>query len=125
MHILEVKEDCDTLGHNASSRKKPRQSRRTAGSNTGKIPGWINLINSLRKMQDARLTGEPLCQVHARAGYQAPMAFACAQGKSGPRLASTSWSAAMGLGLWLDTSEQTVDETVDEILARVFTEAAI
>jgi predicted kinase len=29
------------------------------------------------------------------------------------------------IGLWLDTSEQTVDETVDEILARAFTEAAI
>ena len=29
------------------------------------------------------------------------------------------------LGLWLDTSEQTVAETVDEILARAATEAAV
>jgi adenylylsulfate kinase-like enzyme len=29
------------------------------------------------------------------------------------------------VGLWLDTSEQTVDETVEEILARAWTEAAI
>lgn len=29
------------------------------------------------------------------------------------------------IGLWLDTSEQTVDETVDELLARAFTEAEV
>lgn len=29
------------------------------------------------------------------------------------------------IGLWLDTSEQTVDETVEEILARAYTEAAV
>ncbi|MFI9232765.1 MULTISPECIES: AAA family ATPase [Streptomyces] len=29
------------------------------------------------------------------------------------------------IGLWLDTTEQTVDETVDEILARAWTEGAI
>jgi len=29
------------------------------------------------------------------------------------------------VGLWLDTSEQTVDETVEQILARAWTEAAV
>jgi hypothetical protein len=29
------------------------------------------------------------------------------------------------IGLWLDTSDQTVDETVDEILARVWTEGVL
>ena len=30
-----------------------------------------------------------------------------------------------GIGLWLDTSDQTPDETVDEILARAWSEAAV
>ena len=29
------------------------------------------------------------------------------------------------IGLWLDTSQQTVDETVDEILSRAWTECAV
>lgn len=29
------------------------------------------------------------------------------------------------IGLWLDTSKQTVDETVDEIIGRAWTEGAV
>jgi hypothetical protein len=29
------------------------------------------------------------------------------------------------IGLWLDTSDQTIEQTADEVLARVFTDAAV